>query len=156
MKKNIKFLVTDVDGTLTDGKIYMGETGEVMKAFDVRDGAAFIEILPKYNILPIIITGRESPIVGNRAKQLGIKLVFQGIGDKLTLLKKIAEEHNVTLEEVAYIGDDLNDLDCMKACGYTGCPENAVDVIKENADYISTKPGGSGAVRDFIEHLVAM
>jgi len=157
MKHNnctIKILVMDVDGTLTDGKIYMGQDGEVFKVFDVKDGYAINEILPKHGITPIIITGRISKIVENRAREIGITLVYQGVKDKLALIKKIAEENTVTMEEIAYIGDDLNDMDCLKACGLGGCPADAVDEIKRNADYITTPPGGSGAVRDFVEFLL--
>jgi 3-deoxy-D-manno-octulosonate 8-phosphate phosphatase (KDO 8-P phosphatase) len=150
----IKMLVMDVDGTLTDGKIYMGQNGELFKVFDIKDGYAINEILPKYGITPIIITSRISKIVENRADEIGVKFVYQGVKDKLALIKKIADENAVTLEEIAYIGDDLNDLDCIKACGLGGCPADAASEIKEIADYVTKKPGGSGAVRDFVEYFI--
>ena len=151
---NIKLIAMDVDGTLTDGKIYIGENGETMKAFDIKDGYAINQMFPRHGITPIIITGRQSKIVENRAKELGVKLVFQGVRNKLLFLEKFAAENGVTLEEIAFIGDDLNDFDCIKACGFSGCPADAVDEIKKIANYISTKPGGSGAIRDFAEHII--
>jgi len=156
MKQNciIKMLVMDVDGTLTDGKIYMGQDGEILKAFNVKDGYAINEILPKHGITPIIITSRISKIVENRANEIGIKFVHQGVKDKLPLIKKIADENFVTLEEIAYIGDDLNDMDCIKVCGFTGCPSDAVTEIKNTVNFISSKNGGNGAVREFVEIII--
>jgi 3-deoxy-D-manno-octulosonate 8-phosphate phosphatase (KDO 8-P phosphatase) len=150
----IKILIMDVDGTLTDGKIYIGQDGEVFKAFNAKDGYAINEILPKYGITPIIITGKTSKIVENRAKETGVKLVYQDVKDKLTLIKKIADENDVSLGEIAYIGDDLNDLDCIKECGLGGCPADAAREIKKNADYVTKNTGGFGAVRDFVEYII--
>jgi len=147
-------LLMDVDGTLTDGKIYMGQDGEAFKVFNVKDGYAINEILPKHGITPVIITSRISKIVENRAKEIGIKLVYQGVKDKLEILKKIADENAVTLEKIAYIGDDINDMECVRSCGFSGCPEDAVIEIKDIADFISKKKGGEGAVREFIEAMI--
>jgi 3-deoxy-D-manno-octulosonate 8-phosphate phosphatase (KDO 8-P phosphatase) len=150
----IKMLVMDVDGTLTDGKIYMGQDGEILKVFNVKDGYAIHEILPKYNIIPVIITGRTSRIVENRAKEIGITHIYQGIEDKTGLLRKLVQEINISMSDVAYIGDDINDLECMKICGLKGCPADAVPEIKTIADFISKKNGGEGAVREFVEKIV--
>jgi len=90
--EKIKMLVMDVDGTLTDGKIYMGQDGEIFKVFNVKDGYAIHELLPKYNIVPVIITGRISRIVENRAKEIGIKHIYQSVEDKIGLLKKLVQE----------------------------------------------------------------
>jgi 3-deoxy-D-manno-octulosonate 8-phosphate phosphatase (KDO 8-P phosphatase) len=150
----IKLLVMDVDGTLTDGKIYMGQDGEIFKVFDVKDGYAIHELLPKYNIKPVIITGRVSQIIDNRAKELDILHIFQGVKDKLPVLKKFADDNFVALKEIAYIGDDINDLECMKICGISGCPADAVNEVLEVCDYVSVKPAGSGAVRDFVEYII--
>ena len=146
----IKLLVMDVDGTLTDGKIYMGENGEVMKAFNVKDGYAIAHMLPEMEIIPVIITGRKSKIVENRAKELGIIELYQGVGDKLAQLKKVAEKYNAAPEEIAYIGDDLNDLACIEYCGLTACPADAVEEVKQKVTYVCNKNGGEGAVREFI------
>ena len=150
----IKYFVMDVDGTLTDGKIYMGQNGEIMKAFNIKDGCGIHGILIPAGIKPVIITGRTSKIVVNRCMELGISEVHQGISDKVGKLNEITDD----LKSVAYIGDDINDLSCMKlikaAGGIIGCPADAVEKVKEIADYIAGHNGGDGAVRDFIEWLV--
>ena len=151
MEKKIKLLVMDVDGTLTDGKIYMGENGEVMKAFNVRDGYAIAHMLPEMGIIPVIITGRKSKIVKNRAKELGITEFYQGVGDKLTQLKMVAEKYNAAPEQIAYIGDDLNDLECIEYCGVTACPSDAVEEVKRRVTYVCKVNGGEGTVREFCD-----
>lgn len=151
---NIKLLVMDVDGTLTDGQVYIGEKGEMVKAFDVKDGYGIIKI-QKFGIVPVIITGRQSLILERRAKELGITELYQGIKDnKLETLKQIAEKYNCTSEEIAYIGDDENDLECIRFCKLSGCPEDAVDKVKESVTYVCRRCGGHGAVREFIESFV--
>lgn len=147
----IKLLVMDVDGTLTDGKIYMGENGETMKAFNIKDGYAIAHMLPEMGIIPVIITGRESKIVANRAKELGITELYQGVSDKLAPLKKVAEKYNATPEEIAYIGDDLNDLECIEYCGFSACPADAVEEVQANCDYVCKTIAGEGAVRELID-----
>lgn len=158
MNSKIKYLFMDVDGTLTDGKIYMGSNGEVMKAFDIKDGYGIHDILIPNGIKPVIITGRSSQIVENRAKELGIKDLFQGVKNKIEVLSQFLEGNNCTLSEVAYIGDDLNDMSCIEpikgAGGVIGCPANAVEIVKNNADFVSGANGGDGAVREFIEWLL--
>ena len=147
----------DVDGTLTDGKIYMGATGEVMKAFDIKDGCGIKDILPTLGITPVIITARHSQILGNRCKELNILEVHQGIRNKLNKLNEICQVKKISLANVAYIGDDILDLQCMNPVknegGIVGCPADAVQTVKDIADFISIKKGGEGAVRDFIEYL---
>ena len=150
----MKLFVMDVDGTLTDGKIYIGSKGEEFKSFNVKDGYAINNMLHKNGIKTAIITGRESEIVNIRARELNIDYVYQNVKDKLEILKQIAELYNITFEEVAYIGDDLNDFESMKKCGVTGCPADAVDEIKNISNYISKYNGGEGAVRDFIEWII--
>ena len=152
----IKMLVMDVDGTLTDGKIYIGDKGEVMKAFDVKDGYAIAHILPENNIVPVIITGRSSSIVKERAKELKITELYQGVSDKLIQLKIIAEKMQCKSEEIAYIGDDVNDLTCINYCDITGCPNDAVDNVKHTVKYVCQKKGGRGAVREFVEWILTI
>lgn len=151
----IKYLVMDVDGTLTDGKIYMGNDGEMMKAFDLKDGCGIHDILVPAGITPVIITGRTSKILENRCKELGITNLHQGIKNKIEKLLTITTD----LSSVAYIGDDINDLSCMEpvkaAGGLVGCPADAVKKVMELADFVSTHNGGNGAVREFIEWIVA-
>lgn len=150
----IKYFVMDVDGTLTDGKIYMGNHGELMKAFNIKDGCGIHDILLPYNIKPVIITGRKSDIVANRCKELGITIVHQGVSNKLQELMCITKD----LKTVAYIGDDINDLLVMKpvkeAGGLVGAPKDAVKQVLEIADFIADHNGGDGAVRDFIDWIV--
>ena len=150
----IKALVMDVDGTLTDGRIYIGPAGECMKAFNVKDGYGIAQILPKYGILPIIITGRESAITERRAEELNIQCLYQNVSNKVSILKKFMDENKLLSDEVAYIGDDLNDLPAMKVCGYVGCPNDSAKEVLEYADYVCTKNGGAGAVREFIDYIV--
>lgn len=158
MADKIKYLVMDVDGTLTDGKIYMGTSGEILKAFDIKDGYGIHDMLIPYGITPVIITGRSSKILENRCRELSITDLFQGIKDKVYVLKQYLRSNNSPLQEVAYIGDDLNDLPCMKlvkeAGGIIGCPANAVSSVIEISSFVSSKDGGDGAVRDFIEYLI--
>ena len=149
----IKMLVMDVDGTLTDGCIYVGAEGELMKAFHVQDGYAIAHVLPDYGITPVIITGRSSKIVEKRAKELKITRLHQGIADKLTKLKEVAAELNAAPGEIAYIGDDLNDLDCIRYCGVTACPADAVPEVLAAVQYTCKRSGGRGAVREFIDLL---
>lgn len=146
----------DVDGTLTDGKIYIGNEGEIFKAFDVKDGYAIHYILPKYGITPVIITGRNSVIMVKRCEEIGIKLLFQGVSDKIAVLRKVV--NGASLYCVAYIGDDLNDLECMQLIkeegGLIGCPSDAIKQVKEIASFQSSKTGRNGVVREFIETII--
>lgn len=156
----IKYLVMDVDGTLTDGKIYIGPSGEVFKSFSVKDGYAIHSLLRDHCIIPIIITGRNSEIVMKRANELNIKEIYQGVSNKLTVLSSIIEREGQSFENVAYIGDDLNDIECMTAVknagGYVGCPSDAVDEVKRVVSYICISKGGCGAVREFIMKLITI
>ena len=152
----IKILVMDVDGTLTDGHIYVGAEGEMMKAFHVQDGYGIAHILPQLGITPVIITGRSSRIVEKRAAELKIAHLHQGIGDKLAKLQEVATELGATAEEIAYIGDDVNDLDCIRWCGCTACPADAVPEVLEKVDYVCKRDGGRGAVREFIDSVIGV
>ena len=148
----IKVLVMDIDGTLTDGKIHISDEGEVFKSFNVKDGYG-IANLYKIDILPVIITGRKSKIVEYRAKELNINEVYQGVHNKVDKLKYICEKYKISLKEVAYIGDDINDLECMKICGISACPNDAAEEVLDSVDYICKKNGGEGAVREFINFI---
>ncbi|MCM1231753.1 MAG: 3-deoxy-D-manno-octulosonate 8-phosphate phosphatase [Clostridium sp.] len=154
--KKIKYLVMDVDGTLTNGIIYIGIEGEVFKSFNVKDGYGISKLLPAAGIVPIIITGRTSKITEARCKELGIKKLYQGVVDKCEKLKEILSEEKIN--QVAYIGDDISDIECMiyvkAAGGIVGCPADAVAEVQSAADFISEKKGGEGAVRDFIENII--
>lgn len=153
-KKLIKYLVMDVDGTLTDGKLYIGNKGELFKAFDIKDGYGIKNILKAAKITPIIITGRKSKIVENRCNELNIKKIYQGIKNKSEKLANICKD----ISSVAYIGDDDNDLECMKLVlknkGIVGCPFDASKNVKNISSFVSRHKGGKGAVRDFCEYLL--
>ena len=159
----IRFLVMDVDGTLTDGKIYMGAEGELFKAFDAKDGCGIKDLLPDYRIIPVIITGRTSKILENRCRELNINDVYQGVTDKLSVLRKLISDKSredgeeYSLNNVAYIGDDILDIQCMRpvkeAGGLVACPKDAVNDVVRIADYVCQKKGGNGAVREFIEWI---
>lgn len=150
----INYLIMDVDGTLTDGKIYMSNVGEFCKAFNIKDGCGIHDILIPAGIIPVIITGRTSEIVLNRCRELGITEIHQGVNNKIEKLLSITGD----LSTVAYIGDDINDLSCMVSVkemgGLVGCPMDAVEKVKMIADYTAPHIGGDGAVRDFIEWIV--
>jgi hypothetical protein len=151
--ENIKILVLDVDGTLTDGKLYMDDKDNALKAFNVRDGFAIVNWL-KLGGEVAIITGKNSNIVERRAKELGIKYVVQGSKNKTQDLKKILERLNLSFENVAYMGDDLNDIGLMKKILLPACPYDAVLEVREICRFISDKNGGEGAVRDLLEHIM--
>ena len=148
-----KLIVMDVDGTLTDGKIYMSAGGEAYKAFDIKDGYGIKHILPQMGIKPVIITGRISDIVRRRAEELEAKLLYQGVTDKLSVLEKIVKEQNCSLKEVIYVGDDINDLSCLEIVGFSACPANAHKDVKNVVNYAATLNGGNGAVREIIDYL---
>lgn len=152
-KKDIKLFVMDVDGTLTDGKVYMGPEGEVMKVFDISDGHGIKHILRWNNITPAIITGRASRILTNRCAELDIEHVYQGVDDKIVAMDKMLQEFGLTYDNVAYIGDDINDLSCMEKSALAGCPASAMWQVKEVAHFVAERAGGNGAVREFIEWL---
>lgn len=152
-KKPIKLLAMDVDGTLTDGKIHISGAGELFKSFHVQDGYGITRILPKIGIRPVIITGRNSEIVTWRAKELGITDVYQGISDKRSTLERIAAQYLLEAQEVAFIGDDMNDAPCFAYAGLTFAPANAVDSLRPLATVMLSHNGGEGAVRECIEYL---
>ena len=151
---NIRFLVMDVDGTLTDGKIYMGPNGELAKAFNIKDGAGLSLVLPELGITPVIITARESSILENRCKELNITRLYQCVKNKLEKLREIVGEDFCS---VAYVGDDLPDVPCMEAVRKAGgavlAPADAIPEIIALAEYVSGYKAGEGAIRDCINYL---
>lgn len=151
---NIRILFMDVDGTLTDGTINMGPNGEMFKSFNAKDGYGIKCILSKYNILPVIVTGRESQILKNRCNEIDIHELVQNSNDKVADCEHVLSKYGYSWNDAAFIGDDLNDFEAMKMCAVRGCPKDAVRGIKEISDYITETNGGAGAVREFIEWIV--
>lgn len=143
----------DVDGTLTDGSINMGPQGEVFKKFDVKDGLGISYAEDRFGTVFAVITGRSSEIVNRRCAELRIAEVHQGVSDKKRVFLDILEKYKIQPEEAAYIGDDLIDIECLKAVGFPMAPADAVPDVKKIARYVSAFPGGHGAVRDCIEYL---
>lgn len=150
----IKMLIMDVDGTLTDGTLYLSSDGTETKGFSTKDGMG-IRLAQANNIIPVIITGRESYCVTRRAKELDIYEVHQNIKDKVKVANEIIKKYHLTFNEVAYIGDDLNDLDTMILCKERGVPNDGEIQIKKISTFICPRDGGKGAVRDFIDYLIS-
>lgn len=150
---NIKLFVMDVDGTLTDGKIYIGPTGEMVKAFHVKDGYGIHNILPEMGVIPVILTGRKSEMVEVRGRELGVSYIIQESRDKIADLSVLLKELSLEWSQVAYMGDDLNDFPIMQKVAWAACPCDAVEEVKEICHYVATKEGGTGAVREAIDYL---
>ncbi len=152
--KKVKLLITDCDGVLTDGGVYYSINGEEMKRFSLRDGMG-TERLRKYvNVDTGIVTGENSIIVRRRATKLDIKELYLNIKDKVKCVNEICQKLNLDLSEIAYIGDDTNDLEIMKLVGLSACPSDAISFVKEIADYITENKGGNGAYREFAELII--
>lgn len=150
----IKLFAMDVDGTLTDGKIYINNQGEAMKAFNPKDGLG-IQLLQEQDIMPVIITGRTSDIVRNRCKEIGIHILFQGISDKAAKLRELMKVYHLQADEVAYIGDDLNDLGAMEVAGVTFAPADCAEQLLPYVDIHLTKKAGEAPVREAIDMILS-
>lgn len=152
--QKIKLLALDVDGVLTDGTIYISPAGEVFKGFNAKDGMG-ISCALRNNLQIAVITGRQSPIVERRCEELGIKLFMQGVKDKRLALQKMAQELGLTREDIAYMGDDLNDIPAFKASGLNFVPADGSIEVLAVADIITKAKGGCGAVREAITMILA-
>lgn len=150
----IKALFFDVDGVLTDGGIIYDDTGRETKRFNVKDGY-IISHLKKAGILVGIITGRESKIVSNRAAELKLDFCHQGIMDKYSVFEKLVEFHKLKRKQVAYIGDDINDLKVLQNCGLSACPADAMPYIKTRVDVVTNACGGEGVAREVSDLVLA-
>ena len=153
LASHIRLLLTDVDGVLTDGGVYYGTTGEVMKRFNIRDGMG-VERLRAVGVEVGIITGENSLSVVRRAEKLKITLLVLGCKDKSAKLDEIMNEHGYTEHEIAFIGDDVNDFEIMKRVGLAATPADGLPQIQEIATYVCTKPGGQGAFREVAEMII--
>lgn len=149
----IKYLVIDVDGTMTDAGIYYDENGNEFKKFCTKDAAGFF-VAHQAGIKIMVLTGRECAATTRRMTEMKVDYLVQNIKDKIAYLDDFIQKEKVSYEEIGYLGDDLNDLAGMKKAGFAGCPEDACEEIKEICDYVSAVKGGHGAVRDIISHLL--
>jgi YrbI family 3-deoxy-D-manno-octulosonate 8-phosphate phosphatase len=152
--KKIKLVLTDVDGVLTDTGVYYGAEGEMLKRFSIRDGMGSERLLKICNIETGIITGELSPSVAKRAEKLKIKELHLGIKNKIEILRQIVTSRNITFEEIAYIGDDVNDIEVLEKVGLAVCPADAMDEVKKKVHYICAKNGGQGCFRELAELII--
>jgi YrbI family 3-deoxy-D-manno-octulosonate 8-phosphate phosphatase len=151
--EKIKLVITDIDGVWTDGGMYYDNTGNELKKFNTGDSAGVL-YCKALNIPVAIITGEDTAIVKRRADKLKIDYLFQGAANKLVIAEKLCMQLGISLGDCAYIGDDLNDIPLLKAVGFSGSPANAPGFIKDITHYVTLRPGGEGAFRDFVEHLL--
>jgi 3-deoxy-D-manno-octulosonate 8-phosphate phosphatase (KDO 8-P phosphatase) len=150
----IELIVLDVDGTLTDGKIIYTTNGDEIKSFDVKDGMAVASWTKRLDKKAAIITGRNSELVKRRADDLGITHLYQGVHNKDEVLEEILKKENLTWDNVATIGDDLNDLKMLKKAKLSFAVGDAVDDVKEIVEVVCEKKGGEGAVREMVEYIL--
>lgn len=151
--KKIKYLIIDVDGTLTDAGIYYDENGNELKKFSTKDAAGFFAA-HQVGMKIMILTGRECAATTRRMTEMKVEYLIQNCKDKIQYLKEFMKTNEISSDEMGYLGDDLNDLPGMALCGFVGCPADACAEVKEKADYISDIKGGYGAVRDIISYLL--
>ena len=147
----IRLVALDMDGTLTDGSINIGSEGELFKRFNAKDGLG-ITAARRHGLRVSVITGRRGPIIRRRTEELGIaEDVMSGISAKKKALQALAEKYNLSMEEIAFMGDDLNDLSALSAAGLSAAPADAAEDVMKAAQYIAPHKGGQGAVRDLLE-----
>ena len=152
--KKIDVFMTDVDGVLTDGRLYLGNNGEEFKAFDSKDGQG-IKLAQKAGLTIAIITGRQSRLVDRRAKELDIREVYQGIDKKVDIYTELMDKYNLNDDQAAYIGDDVSDIPVLQKAGLALTVADAVSQVKEEVDYVASKPGGRGAVREVLDMILS-
>ena len=150
----IKLLVLDVDGVMTDGGMYYSENGDQIKKFNTKDGMAIQHLTKNGYQVAIISSGYTTEMIQKRAELLGVQRVYVGRDPKLTVLNQFCEELGIELNQVAIIGDDVNDLPVIKKVGFSAAPSDAMNVVKSNVDVILTKKGGDGCVREFIDAYI--
>lgn len=149
----VKLAAFDVDGVLTDGSLTFDENGHEYKTFNAKDGQGIVN-LNKAGIITAIITARNNGTVEHRAKNLNITELHQGSKNKIKTLEEIMAKYNITFDEIAYMGDDLPDICILEKVALKGCPNDAVDEVKAVANFISSKNGGRGAVREFCDYIL--
>ena len=152
MENQIKLVLTDIDGVWTDGGMYYDQTGNEWKKFHTYDSAGVL-LCHQMGVPVGIITGEDTEIVRRRAEKLKVDYLFQGISNKLDVAQKLTKELGISLDNVAYIGDDLNDIELLKVVGFSACPRNSFPIVKKCVQHITERQGGEGAFREFAEFL---
>lgn len=150
-----KLVLTDIDGVWTDGGMYYDQTGNEWKKFNTSDSAGVI-FCHEYNIPVGIITGEDTEIVKRRSDKLKMDYLFQGVSNKLEIASGLCKKLNISFEQVAFIGDDIVDVELLKAVKYSGAPANAPSYIKNIVKIVTDKKGGEGAFREFVEQLLTL
>jgi len=151
--REIRLFATDVDGVLTDAGMYYAESGDEWKKFNTRDGMG-LKLLQRAGIITAIVTQERTKLVARRAEKLAIPELHQGVMDKLTVIREMAARHGLSLKQVAYIGDDINDLEALKEVGFSATPADGMPKIAAAVDYVCQKKGGEGAVREIVEMIL--
>ncbi|GMT42638.1 MAG: hypothetical protein IEMM0002_1049 [bacterium] len=151
--KKIKIIILDVDGVMTDGKIIVNDDGVESKNFHVRDGLA-IALAVRNGMLFSIISGRYSKVVERRVIPLGIHDIHQNVSDKLKVFEAVLAKNNLEAEQAAFMGDDINDIDVLQKAGYSAAPSDADETVKKIVSWVSSYPGGGGAVREMIQFIM--
>lgn len=142
-----------MDGVLTDAGMYYSESGDEWKKFNTRDGMG-IKLLQKAGLITAIVTQERTRLVARRAEKLAIPELHQGVMDKLSVIREMAAQHRLSLQQVAYIGDDVNDIEALKAVGFSAAPADGIPQVLKVVDYICQKKGGEGAVRELAELIL--
>jgi YrbI family 3-deoxy-D-manno-octulosonate 8-phosphate phosphatase len=150
---HIRLFATDVDGVLTDAGMYYSESGEELKKFNTRDGMG-IKLLQKAGLITAFVTQERTKLVARRGEKLMIPEVHQGVMDKLSVVREMAERHGLSMDQVAYMGDDINDLSTLQAVGFSATPADGLPQVLAAVDYVCTKKGGEGAVREIVEMIL--
>jgi 3-deoxy-D-manno-octulosonate 8-phosphate phosphatase (KDO 8-P phosphatase) len=151
--RRLKLLLTDVDGVLTDGRVLLLPDGQEAQAFHIRDGMGIV-LAQRAGLTTGVLSGRLSPLVARRAAQLGMSVVRQGIASKRTALREILAERGIGGHEVAYMGDDVNDLGVMEDVGLSAAPADAAFEVRSRAFMITEAAGGGGCLREFVEAIL--
>jgi YrbI family 3-deoxy-D-manno-octulosonate 8-phosphate phosphatase len=151
--QRIRLFATDVDGVLTDGGMYYAESGDEWKKFNTRDGMG-IKLLQRAGIVTAIVTQERTKLVARRAEKLAIPELHQGVMDKLSCVREMVARHGLTLSQVAYIGDDINDFETLKAVGFSATPADGMPQVAAAVHYVCQKKGGEGAVREIVEMIL--
>ena len=153
--KKVKLVITDVDGVLTDGGMYYTKDGDIMKRFHARDGMG-VTLLKNVGIPTIILTKEKTEMVSKWSKKMKILELLDGVKNKEQELVKICEKNNLVPQEIAYIGDDVNDLKILEQVGLSATPNDGIDLVKEICDYVCQNDGGYGAFREFVDLVLRL